>query len=104
MGCHFFEGKFDISEGQVKPAPTFIPHFLGWVRPFSDNISPYEMLKFELRDPNLVLVLELEIYHGLKQATYPVSGPPFTPYPLFQWYPQSKDILLNLSMKGSNSV
>jgi hypothetical protein len=25
------------------------------------------MLKFELRDPDLVLVLELEIYHGLKQ-------------------------------------
>jgi len=23
----------------------------------------------------------------------------FTPYPLFQWYPQSKEILLNLSMK-----
>jgi hypothetical protein len=25
------------------------------------------MLKFELRDPDLLLVLELEIYHGLKQ-------------------------------------
>jgi hypothetical protein len=23
----------------------------------------------------------------------------FTPYPLFQWYPQSKEILLNLNMK-----
>jgi hypothetical protein len=23
----------------------------------------------------------------------------FTPYPLFQWYPQSKEILLNLSVK-----
>jgi len=28
-----------------------------------------------------------------------VFGPSFTPYPLFQWYPQSKDILENLSMK-----
>jgi hypothetical protein len=25
----------------------------------------------------------------------PVFGPAFTPYPLFQWYPQSKEILLN---------
>jgi hypothetical protein len=28
-----------------------------------------------------------------------VFGPPFTPFPLFQWYPQSKDILINLTMK-----
>jgi len=28
-----------------------------------------------------------------------VFGPAFTPYPIFQWYPQSKEILLNLSMK-----
>jgi hypothetical protein len=25
--------------------------------------------------------------------------PPFTPYPLFQWYLKSKDILLNMAMK-----
>ncbi len=25
-------------------------------------------------------------------------------YPLFQWYPQNKEILLNLSMKSSNST
>ncbi len=31
----------------------------------------------------------------------PVFGPPFTPYLIFQWYPQSKDILL---MKCCNSV
>ncbi len=29
---------------------------------------------------------------------------PVTPYPLFQWYLQSKDIWLNLSMKCCNSV
>ncbi len=28
----------------------------------------------------------------------------FTPYPLFEWYPQSKEILLNLSMKCWNSA
>ncbi len=35
---------------------------------------------------------------------HPVFGPPFTPYPLFQWYLQSKDILINLSMKCWNSA
>ncbi len=38
----------------------------------------------------------------------PLLAPPipsaFTPYPLFQWYPQSKEILLNLSMKCWNST
>jgi hypothetical protein len=28
----------------------------------------------------------------------------FTPYPLFQWYLQAKDILINLGMKCCNSV
>ncbi len=28
----------------------------------------------------------------------------FTPYPLFEWYPQSNEILLNLSMKCRNSA
>jgi hypothetical protein len=28
----------------------------------------------------------------------------FTPYPLFQWYPQSTEILWNLSMKCWNSA
>ncbi len=39
-----------------------------------------------------------------KPCLHPVSGRPFTPYPLFQWYLRSKEILINLSMKGSNSV
>jgi hypothetical protein len=33
-----------------------------------------------------------------------VFGPPFIPYPLFLWYPQSKENLLNLSMKCWNSA
>jgi len=28
----------------------------------------------------------------------------FTPHPLFQWYPQSNEIILNLSMKCWNSA
>jgi hypothetical protein len=41
---------------------------------------------------------------SLWPCLYPVFGPPFTPYPLFQWYPQSKDILMNLSMECSYSA
>jgi len=33
-----------------------------------------------------------------------VFGPPFITYPFFQWYSQSKDILLNLNMKCWNST
>jgi hypothetical protein len=33
---------------------------------------------------------------------HPVFGPPFLLYPIFQWYPQSNEILLNLSMKCWN--
>jgi len=33
-----------------------------------------------------------------------ISSFSFTPYPLFQWYPQSKEILLNLGMKCWNSI
>ncbi len=37
---------------------------------------------------------------GKSPCLHPVFGPAFTPYPLVQWYPQSKEILLNLSMKS----
>jgi hypothetical protein len=44
-------------------------------------------------------------YHNrVIRKSHPVFGPPFTPYPLFQWYPQSKKILLNLSLKFWNSA
>jgi hypothetical protein len=33
-----------------------------------------------------------------------ISSSSFAPYPLFQWYPQSKEILLNLGMKCWNSI
>ncbi len=33
-----------------------------------------------------------------------VFGPLFTTYPIFQWYLQSTDILLNLSMTCCNST
>jgi hypothetical protein len=38
------------------------------------------------------------------RSLHPVFGPAFTLYPLFQWYSQSKENLLNLSMKCWNSA
>jgi hypothetical protein len=35
---------------------------------------------------------------------HPVFGPGFTPYRLYLWYLQSKEILLNLSMNHWNSA
>jgi hypothetical protein len=43
-------------------------------------------------------ILELS---GKSSCLHPVFGPPFTPYPLFPWYLQSNENLLNLSMKLS---
>jgi hypothetical protein len=40
---------------------------------------------------------------GKASCFHPVFEPPFTHYPLFQWYPQSNEILSNLSMKCWNS-
>jgi hypothetical protein len=40
---------------------------------------------------------------GKASCLHPVFGPPFTHYPLFQWYPKSNEILSNLSMKCWNS-
>jgi hypothetical protein len=36
--------------------------------------------------------------------SHPVSGPYFTPYPLFEWGLQSKKTLLNLGMKCWSSA
>jgi hypothetical protein len=35
---------------------------------------------------------------------HPLFGPAFTPYPLFQWYPQSNEILLNLSVPPNHKT
>jgi hypothetical protein len=54
-------------------------------------------------------ILILQFFNSIELSQkspclHPVFGSPFTPYPLFQWYPQSKEILLNLSMKCWNST
>jgi hypothetical protein len=49
-------------------------------------------------------ILEIKEISVKSPSFHPVFGPAFTPYPLFQWCPQSKEILLNLSMKCWNSA
>jgi hypothetical protein len=49
-----------------------------------------------LKNPKITDVIELSVK---SPSLCPLFGPAFTPYPLFQWYLQSKEILLNLSMK-----
>jgi len=43
-----------------------------------------------------IIILELSVK---SPSVAPLISSAFTPYPLFQWYPQSKEILLNLGMK-----
>jgi hypothetical protein len=43
----------------------------------------------------------IEVYVKSPSVSPPISSP-FAPYPLFQLYPQSKEILLNLGMKCWN--
>jgi hypothetical protein len=39
------------------------------------------------------------VSHQSYLESHPAFGPASIPHPLFQWYPQSNEILLNLSMK-----
>jgi hypothetical protein len=48
-----------------------------------------------------IIILELSVK---SPSVAPLISSAFTPYPLFQWYPQSKEILLNLGMKCWNSA
>jgi hypothetical protein len=53
-------------------------------------------------------LLPYQLKSGFRYWSYPWSHPPFTlsftPYPLFQWYLQSKESILNLCMKCWNSA
>jgi hypothetical protein len=65
------------------------------LRPFTEVIPLH--IKFMVKCNDIRLTIKSSCMH-------PVFGPAFTPYRLFQWYPQSKKILLNLSMKCWNSA
>jgi hypothetical protein len=63
-------------------------------RPFTQDTPLH--IKFMVKCNDIRLTIKSSCKH-------PVFGPAFTPYRLFQWYPQSKEILLNLSMKCTYS-
>ncbi len=53
--------------------------------------------------PKLPRYNTVELYVKSPSVSPPISSA-FAPYPLIQWYPQSKEILLNLGMKCWNSA
>ncbi len=50
---------------------------------------------------NQVSIVELSLK---SPCLHTILGPAFNPYPLFQWYLQSNEIWLNLSMRCRNSA
>jgi len=67
----------------------------------SDRVIHKVIPSLVLSFPSLIemsdgTVIELTIN---SPCVHPVFGPASTPYPLFQWYLPSNEILLNLSMK-----
>jgi hypothetical protein len=78
---------------QVRPNIITSPHALAfWERPLSLGITHHKAQR---------QTLELSI--NSPSLSPPISSA-FTPHPLFQRYPQSKEFLLNLSMKCWNSA
>jgi hypothetical protein len=61
---------------------------------FRGSLTKHNFVATEGRFLKNILELSLK-----SPCLHPVFGPPFIPYSLFQWYPQSNEILLNLSMK-----
>jgi hypothetical protein len=46
----------------------------------------------------MIIIRRRKLYHIIElyvksPCLHPLFGPPFTPYPLFQWYPQENDII-----------
>jgi len=71
------------------------------------NISFLQNFLIQTRcDPKHSTIWQLLIRVIICKVTLssPCFWASFHPYPLFQWYPQSKDIRLNLSMKCWNSA
>ncbi len=67
---------------------------LNSLNPFWDG-SQWCNIK-NLKNPIITYVIEFSVKSPF---LCPLLGPTFTPYTLFQWYPQSREILSNLSMK-----
>ncbi len=57
---------------------------------------PKVLLSFRYLEFNNIVIIFLTCFSIDNRVICKVTlsfGPPFTPYPLFQWYPQSKDVL-----------
>jgi len=101
--------------GQVKTSNNFSEKLLSWMPAWSSAFS-HSALLWEFYwtslghlcpswKPNVFAQILHLIELSVKSPCLdPVFEPAFTPYMLFQWYPQSKDILLSLGMKCWNSA
>jgi hypothetical protein len=69
---------------------------------FIEETNPFGSSKISQKNPNSVGVRVIHKVTTL--CLHPVFGPAFSPYSLFRRYLQSKEILLNLSMKCWNSA
>ncbi len=118
MCCSFTNGTRSTSQKRIQlfakliknPALFFLPclkvSYICWqlekVNLFL-NIYPWR-----ISNPSSSNILRK--YHEIIEFIHKVTlslgllSPPLPPYPLFQRYPQSKEILLNLSMKWWNSA
>jgi len=73
----------------------------GWrVLYTEDRLFIILSLQPDLMGSSILKIKEISIK---SPSFHPVFGPAVTPYSLFQWCSQSKEILLNLSMKCWNS-
>jgi len=95
--CCMWANHYD-QPNQIKRRSTRNSYFLFKV--FFD----IHFIVHEFRRDQFHILTTLELWVK-SPYLHPVFGPAFTPiYPLFQWYPQSEKILLNLSMKCWNSA
>jgi hypothetical protein len=84
-----------------KTRHIFLPLNLPILICSSINQSSLIYLQSFLSDVDLCYLVELSVKSS---CLHPLFRSAFTHYPLFQWYPQSKEVLLNLSMKCWNSA
>jgi hypothetical protein len=78
---------------------------LGWVSNFCGNniiLGRYQIFEYLLT--SLYNVLHLTELSVKSPSVSPRISSAFAPYPLFQWYLQSKEIWLNLGVKCWNSA
>jgi hypothetical protein len=77
---------------------------IAWIF-FSKDASTWTEYAASLFLPTICVTYNIRVILKVSHPIFILSlGLLFDPYPLFQWYPQSKEILLNLCMKCWNSA